>query len=117
MVYTPVPRRPMTADEIRMGEALGFCRVLPATFDKRVIGELAACARDEAPAITEKQALLLRRLVHKYRRQLRDDVVVLAGARPPAPWLVTVPSDTPPVASPAPTRAIEAASPAQLSLL
>jgi hypothetical protein len=109
---TPVPRRAMTADEIRMGEALGYCRVLPASFDKRFVGEMAACARDDEPAITEKQAECLRRLVHKYRQQIPADVVALAGERPPDPWTRSAPA-----AAPSPSARTAPPIPPQLSLL
>lgn len=99
MSRAPVPRRPMTPDEIRMGEALGLCRFVPASFDKRFVGEMAACARDEAPAITEKQATLLRRMVHRYRRQLPREILALAGECPPPMW------ETPP-AAPTPAAAV-----------
>jgi hypothetical protein len=117
MTRPPVPRRPMSIDEQRMGEALGLCRVLPASFDKRFAAEMAACARDDAPAITEKQAECLCRLVHKYRRQIPADVVALAGARPPDPWTVPVAAaPAPPPAEPSPFVTPAPASP-QLSLL
>lgn len=76
----------MSADEITMATALGFARVQPATFDKRFVGVMYAAARDPEPQITDPQALTVRRLVHRYKRQLRDDVVALAGERPPDPW-------------------------------
>jgi hypothetical protein len=115
MTRPPVARRSMTPDEIRMGTALGFVRCVPATFDKRFVGEMAARARDE-PTITEKQATLLRRMVHKYRRQIPADVVRLAGECPPAPW--TLPPAAPVTAAPPPPppRATPAVPP-QLSLL
>jgi hypothetical protein len=104
----------MTADEIRMGEALGLVSRLPATFDNRFISEMAACARDDAPAITEKQAVCLRRMVHKYRRQIPADIVALAGERPSDPW--TLPPTPPAAAPPSPLRSTSTSSP-QLSLL
>lgn len=39
-----VERRPMTDDERRMAIALGRCRFVPATFDKRFANALAARA-------------------------------------------------------------------------
>ena len=107
----------MTADEITMATALGFARVQPATFDKRFVGVMYAAARDPEPQITEPQALTVRRLVHKYKRQLRDDVVALAGERPPDPWKME--PDNAHAARPQPSREQTHTSPpsSQLSLL
>lgn len=104
-------RRPMTADEITMATALGFSRVLPGTPDKAFVGVMAACARDPAPAITERQALYLRICIHRYRRQLQADVVALAG---PAPSKQTLAVAATPSLHPDPVRAMV---PPQLSLL
>jgi hypothetical protein len=111
--------RAMTEAENRMATALGFVRVLPATFDKRFIGQMFACARDETPQITEPQALTLRRLMHKYRRQLRDDVVALAGERPPDPWKAEPENahDAAPTVPTAPPVPPQSALSPQLSLL
>ena len=106
--------RPMTAEENTMATALGFVRVPSATFDKRFVGVLYAHARDPEPQITEPQSITLRRLVHKYRRQLRDDVVALAGERPPDPW-----KQEPIISRPQPSReqTHQSPPPSQLSLL
>lgn len=109
----------MTSDEIRMGEALGLCRFVPASFDKRFVGEMAACARDEAPSITEKQATLLRRMVHRYRRQLPREILALAGECPSPMW-ESPPAAPAPAAAVPPSPAPRAPAPvpsAQLSLL
>lgn len=112
MTRPPVPRRSMTPDEAAMATALGMCRVLPATFERRFIARVAAAARDPLPEISDREALTVRRLVHRYRRQIRPDVVALAGERPPAPWDAS--SAAAPAAPPPPTS--PAATP-QLSLL
>ena len=105
----------MSADEIRMGTALGLCRFVPATFDKRFAGEMALWARDDEPLITEKQSECLRRMVHKYRRQIPADVVALAGERPPDPW--TLPAPAPAAPPPPPPQHTTPAVPPQLSFL
>ena len=93
-----VERRPMTDDERRMAVALGRCRFVPATFDKRFGRAIAARAELEAPKISLGEADLLRRLTKRYRRQLAPAIVALSE------------SPTPPASAPDP------APPAQLSL-
>lgn len=72
----PKPReravyRAMTPGEVRLALALGRARFTPGTFDKRFCREVAAEAREAMPNVTERQAALLRRLVTRYRRQIR----------------------------------------------
>jgi hypothetical protein len=80
--------RPMIGAEIRAALALGACRFTPASFDKRFVRGLAGEART-TKRITDKQAVLLWELVHRYRRQIEDEELlkiakaVKEGARPP----------------------------------
>lgn len=84
------PRRPMTPDEVRMARALGGCRFVPATFDKKFGQGIGAAASSADPQITEREAVLLRVKVHTYRRQIPADVVALATQEPP-PFVVPPP--------------------------
>jgi hypothetical protein len=63
--------RPMIGVEIRAALALGACSFTPGCFDKRFSRGLAgeACTTKK---ITDKQAVLLWELVHRYRRQISD---------------------------------------------
>src|SRR5689334_446764 len=114
MVHTPVPRRAMTVGEIAMCEALGICRLPAASFDKRFIALMAASARDETPEISERQALMVRLLTHRYRRQIKPEIVALAGERPPAPWSTRTPQPVPPAASSATNCVRGPVTPSQL---
>jgi hypothetical protein len=87
-----VERRPMTDDERRMAIALGRCRFLPATFDKRFAFKLATRAELQAPKISLGEADLLRRLTKRYRRQLSPAIVAL-GRTPTPPVRAPDPAD------------------------
>lgn len=61
----------MTDEEKDMAEKLGRCTFLPGSFDKRFTQDMVDYAkREETPKLTEKQASHLRRLFHKYRKQI-----------------------------------------------
>src|SRR3954471_19008524 len=101
MTRTPVPRRPMTEDELRMARAVTPGRVsyVPGSSDKRFAGQICG-----ATDITEGQASYLHRLVYRYRRQIHPAVVALAdrslaNARPRSK--ATGPKATPPTVAPA----------------
>lgn len=75
----PQPRyRPMVVDEQAMALALAQVTMIPGIPSKGFARAMAAAARAEAPAITERQADTLRSLVYRYRRQIPADVVALA---------------------------------------
>ena len=76
-----VARRPMTDAELRMAKALGRCAYIPGTYDKRMGQSLAASAIGDR-LISDKEAVELRRLVVRYRRQIHRDVVALARTTP-----------------------------------
>lgn len=61
----------MTAQETALAIALGACRFVPGSWEKRFARDMAARARarPEDP-LMPKQARWLRRLHHKYRRQI-----------------------------------------------
>jgi hypothetical protein len=81
-----VERRPMNDDERRMAIALGRCSFVPGTFDKRFARKIAARAEIHEPKISLGEADLLRRLTRRYRRQIAEAVVALAGVpTPPVP--------------------------------
>ena len=71
-----------------MAAALRRVTFVPGTFDKRMGQGLAArvygsLVRGDGPAmISEAEAGQLRRLVHRYRRQIGAAVVALAGPKP-----------------------------------
>ena len=75
--------RPMTPEEVSMASALGACRFTPASFDKRFARTMADKARQAVPLVSFAHAALLREKVRRYRRQIDDHIVDLAGpARP-----------------------------------
>lgn len=68
---TNVNRRLMTVEEIDLAIDLHRCRYAPATFEKKFSSDMAHRAVHEVhPCITEKQAAVLRKMEHRYRRQL-----------------------------------------------
>lgn len=67
----PAVYRAMTADEVALATALGRCSFSVGSFDKRFARDISAAAAVQQPLITAKQADLLRRLVTRYRRQIR----------------------------------------------
>ena len=67
--------RDATPDELRMIDALGSVRFLPASFDKRFAYSLGGDGK-----ISKRQAAYLRIIVIRYRRQIKADVVELAKA-------------------------------------
>lgn len=62
--------RAMTSDERVLVYALSDCSFTPGSFDKRFARDLRARAGEDQPQISEKQAALLRQLIHRYRRQI-----------------------------------------------
>ena len=76
-----VDRRPMTPDERVMARAISPMNVtyLPGIGTKRFAREMAALAEHEDAAITEAQAVYLRQVVHRFRRQVPSAVVSLAA--------------------------------------
>lgn len=110
MTRPAIPRRPMTADELAMARAVSPNRVtyLPGSPDKRFAWTICS-----ATEITEAQASYLHRLVYRYRRQIPNQVVVLAdrtvgNARPRSQYIDQ--QRQPPAAAP------QAASDPQLTL-
>lgn len=72
--YQPKPRRPLTKQECRWLDALKRCSFLPGSFVKRFLYR-----NDFAlDGITEKQAEILPKLVHTYRRQIKAEIVAEA---------------------------------------
>lgn len=70
---TPVPRTVVgaAAEELAvLARRLSGCRFLPGSWDKRFAHDMAALASAEPIAFTERQAESLRRLAHRYRKQL-----------------------------------------------
>lgn len=102
----PVPRRPMTPDEVLMASKLGGCSFSPGTSVKRFARELGAVAHGDEPTITLKQAAFLRKMVHSYRRQIPKAVVAIAAQ----PYDEPLAAGPPPVAVDAPLFEREATS-------
>jgi hypothetical protein len=65
----------MTPNERRAAKALAGATILPGSFDKRFCRNIAAYPADHA--LSEKQAALLWKMVHRYRRQLPAEIVKL----------------------------------------
>lgn len=65
--------RPMTEPERAMARALGRCSYQPASMAKRFARDLAGQAEMAEPKITDKQLVLLRSFITKYRRQIRHE--------------------------------------------
>ncbi len=77
MSKSKVAYRPMTEIEIRGCYALSGCTFLPGTPHKRFARDMGhVAANNEAPVISEGQAAQLWRLVYRYRRQIRDAVLI-----------------------------------------
>lgn len=72
--YQPKPRRPLTKQECRWLDALKRCSFGPGTFAKRFVNQ----GNIEINGITEKQAEILPKLVHTYRRQIKAEIVAEA---------------------------------------
>lgn len=68
-----VPRRPMTKDEVQLARTLGHCRFPIASFSKRFARDMFSAAMIAEPTITERQAVYLRKMITKYRRQIAAD--------------------------------------------
>ena len=70
----------MTDDQIKMALALGKCSFFPGSSQKRFARNMAHWAqlKPQAP-ITGAQDRYLRDLVQRFRRQLPDHIVSLAG--------------------------------------
>ncbi|HEX2868777.1 MAG TPA: hypothetical protein VHO03_17180 [Ignavibacteriales bacterium] len=68
-------KTPMTAEEKRAAIALGRCRFLPASWNKRFAQDMSslACTGGE---ITEKQRTCLWKVVYRYRRQISDPEIL-----------------------------------------
>lgn len=65
--------RPMTDVEKRLVRALALCTMHAATFDRRFAQSMKRESAQLEPKITEKQAETLRKLITRYRRQIRPD--------------------------------------------
>ncbi len=63
--------RAMTDIEARSAKALGRARFAPGTFDKRFARNVAGQVTERL--ITDKQAVLMWELVHRYRRSIEDE--------------------------------------------
>jgi len=60
----------MTPEEIAMTEALGKCRYLPGSYQKRFVNDLVSQAKYRSEGeLSEKQHNYLVRLFHEYRNQ------------------------------------------------
>ena len=69
MAKSKVEKIAMTTDEQKICLALGTCRYLPGTFDKRLGNNLCSQASTNQ-LITESQKEWMYRLLYKYRKQL-----------------------------------------------
>ncbi|NUQ07033.1 MAG: hypothetical protein HUU31_24340 [Anaerolineae bacterium] len=61
----------MTPEQIAQAKALVRCTFLPGSYDKRFAKDMAFYAvHQPGRELTEKQAALLEKMMHRYRRQL-----------------------------------------------
>lgn len=81
--------RAMTGEEVCAALALSRCTFSIASFDKRFARSIGEQARTTAKLISPKQAVLLSKMVTRYRRQIRAEDL-------PASWrhLLTPPKET-----------------------
>lgn len=70
----PSRYRPLTEKERAIALALGRCRFLPASTDKRFALDMAERAAHATSEITEKQAAFLADMAWRYRRQLPPEI-------------------------------------------
>jgi hypothetical protein len=61
------PKRLMTDDEKQQIKSLSRCVFLPASYDKRFVADMTTKPDDYE--ISERQALFIGKLYHRYRRQ------------------------------------------------
>lgn len=81
----PAPKAPrkkaewrrMTDAERRLAKALADCTFPPATSQKRFARSIAAQAEMAEPQITDKQRAYLHMMVHRYRRQIPTNILLL----------------------------------------
>lgn len=82
MSSKPVPRRDWTDDEARMARALASCTFAVGhphkRFARQISGDLTGWMEGNGVGITENQAAFLRKMVHRYRRQIPADIVAQA---------------------------------------
>jgi hypothetical protein len=74
--------RPFTDKERDLALALGRCRFLPASSEKRFCLDMAAKAGTGSPVITEKQAAYLVQMAWRYRKQLDPKIRPTVQPRP-----------------------------------
>lgn len=72
----PKVYRAMTDDERRAALALSGPTYLPATPDKRFARDISGLAKQDDAQITDAQADYIWRMVHRYRRQIKDGALV-----------------------------------------
>ena len=79
-----------------MISALCRCSLLPGSWDKRFIGSMAQGMLDRnSNKTTEKQRATIIRLVHRYRRQIPVDTIMLAQDTAADVWFSAVREATP----------------------
>ena len=92
-----IERRPMTADEIALARACSPAHItyVPGTGTKSFAAAMALQADQPAPLISEGQAVSLRAVAYRFRRQLPADALdTLERIRAAHVAAVTLPSDT-----------------------
>lgn len=73
MAKVPIPREPLTPEDLRAITALQRCTYLPGSADKRFVRKMFGIALERSgPGITRKQRAFLWSLVVKYRRQHQE---------------------------------------------
>ena len=86
MTDDPFQRTPITAEEVRLLEALAVCQFHPGAADRRFILHMAAAAKRMAGmGLTEGQRTYLWRLGYRYRHQLPPEINELVALRGTGP--------------------------------
>jgi hypothetical protein len=81
MTYDPFLRSPITADEVRLLNALAACKFHPGAADRRFVLHMAAATkRRTSLELTEGQRAYLWRLGFRYRHQLPPEINALVAA-------------------------------------
>lgn len=71
-----VERFTMDEEEKQAAQALAKCTYLPGSFEKRFARDMDSIARGEHPTITAKQRVWLWKQVHRYRKQIKDKILI-----------------------------------------
>lgn len=81
VIINTVPQgRQMTSRERYAAELLIWCKFVPGSYDKRFAHGIYSIGMNNRQ-ITEKQAANLWRMVYRYRRQIKDETLIVEAKR------------------------------------